>query len=220
MTAQNYSGSSKGVVALSSHWRRRAAAPLHVHLDPTSSFVSLPALPSTAKETAKPDAIPQRKMKVSASRRERCRINQARYRKRQRQHAEDLKDAIQKLNEEILDLEDQQQSILRSAPTDQSVWVVATEYFRHFHKGYMKSMAPTSQDKENNAVVPRSHAQLEFLRYVMVSDVTDGILCGPQALLENWRLMSLYYSDVNVKLKRLLQVEGNSVLLIPRSALP
>ncbi|ETM54962.1 hypothetical protein L914_01768, partial [Phytophthora nicotianae] len=78
-----------------------------------------------------------RKMKVSASRRERCRINQARYRKRQRQHAENLDESIRTLQEEIRELGTQRQNILRRAPTNESVWIIATEYFRLFRYGYI-----------------------------------------------------------------------------------
>ncbi|KAL4174167.1 hypothetical protein KRP22_006107 [Phytophthora ramorum] len=137
------------------------------------------------QEQLPPQPVLRRKMRVSASRRERCRINQARYRKRQRKHAEDLDEGIRKVQEEIENLEAQRQTILRCAPTNESVWVVATEYFRLFRYGYMTPMevlespAPSSLASGGNNAKrfqrpEQSHAQLDFLKATMASDVTDG----------------------------------------------
>lgn len=65
-------------------------------------------------------------MKVSASRRERCRVNQAKYRQRQWEHADELEASISELKEAIKDLEDQRGVILARIPTNPSLWVVAT----------------------------------------------------------------------------------------------
>ncbi|POM57941.1 BZIP transcription factor [Phytophthora palmivora] len=46
----------------------------------------------------------------------------------------------------------------------------------------------------------------------MAPDVTDGIVCGVEALLEHWKLVSQYFSDVNVELKRLEEVAPDSLL--------
>ncbi|POM63464.1 BZIP transcription factor [Phytophthora palmivora] len=160
-----------------------------------------------------------RKMKVSAARRERCRINQARYRKRQRQHEEELDNAIRKVQDQIDDLESQRQNILRCAPTNESVWVVATEYFRLFRYGYMTPMmAPepstttTTDKRERNT--KQSHVQLEYLRATMAPDVTDGNVCGVEALLENWKGFSLCHDDVHFQLKRLEQINEDCLLAV------
>ncbi|KAG2809991.1 hypothetical protein PC118_g18006 [Phytophthora cactorum] len=81
-------------------------------------------------------------MKVSASRRERCRINQEIYRKR---HADNLDEGIRTLQEEIQELETHHHNAIRRAPMNESVWIVATEYFRLFRYGYMAPIvAPQS----------------------------------------------------------------------------
>ncbi|ETK95263.1 hypothetical protein F441_01823 [Phytophthora nicotianae CJ01A1] len=46
----------------------------------------------------------------------------------------------------------------------------------------------------------------------MISDVTDGVGCGIGALLESWRLLSLYFEDVDLRLKRLVRVGKSSLL--------
>ncbi|KAE8881480.1 hypothetical protein PF005_g25177 [Phytophthora fragariae] len=150
------------------------------------------------------------------ARRERCRVNQARYRKRQRKHAEDLDSSIQQLRDEIQELETQRQVLLRCAPASESVWIVATEYFRLFRQGCMApvkapDMVSSSSANHSQAVsrLKQAHAQLDFLRATMSPDVTDGSACGPDAILKHWKLLSLYHGDVHVQLKRLRQDSGS-----------
>ncbi|GMF18049.1 unnamed protein product [Phytophthora lilii] len=150
------------------------------------------------------------KTRVSASRRERCRINQARYRTRQRQHAEGLDTSIRTLQEEIQELEAQRQCMLRRSLMNKSVWVVVTEYFRLFRNGYADPATPS--DSSTSKFMKKSHEQLDFLKRCMAADVTDSGLCGAEALLEKWKILSHYCGDVNVQLERLEQVGETSLL--------
>ncbi|KAG6617468.1 BZIP transcription factor [Phytophthora cinnamomi] len=169
----------------------------------------------------------RRKVKVSASRRERCRINQARYRLRQRQHEEDLDKSIRQVQEQIQDLETRRQDILRCSPTNESVWVMATEYFRLFRYGFMAPMmvpeSPSSKSsfslltttkKQDSLTLKQSNVQLEFLKESMAEEVTDGVVCGAEALMENWRLLSRYHGDVHYQLKRLEQLGEDSLCAV------
>ncbi|GMF18045.1 unnamed protein product [Phytophthora lilii] len=175
--------------------------------------------------TASQSKPKERVMKVPASRRERCRISQARYRKRQREHEEKLDEGIRQVQEEIEELEAKRQSIIRCAPTNESVWVVATEYFRLFRNGYLAPMVvpiqpapPSIGDDSSNTQKTRTakhtNVQLEFLQSTMSPDVTDGTACGAEALLENWRLLSLYFDDVKLQLKRLEQVGEDTLIAV------
>ncbi|KAF4317060.1 hypothetical protein G195_009539 [Phytophthora kernoviae 00238/432] len=65
-------------------------------------------------------------------RRERCRVNQARYRKKQQKHAVDLEGDIRELKCQVQKLEMQQASIPASTPTKYNVWTFTTGYFRRF----------------------------------------------------------------------------------------
>ncbi|GMF45519.1 unnamed protein product [Phytophthora fragariaefolia] len=144
-------------------------------------------------------AHPQRKLKTSPLRRERCRINQARYRLRQRQHTEYLANGIQQLKKEIDDLAIQQQKIINRSPTNNTVWGVASEYFCLFQRGYVP---PSAVPGSSSLAAPRqSSTQLEFLKSVMALDVTDGMLCGTEQLLRNWRLFSLHLNEVRVDVR-------------------
>ncbi|KAL3657766.1 hypothetical protein V7S43_017338 [Phytophthora oleae] len=184
-------------------------APFHVN---DNSHNRLPSLQSIARIATKTNKLPsktkaKRQLKVPASRRERCRINQARYRKRQREHADGLNSSLEQLQQEIEELEATRQNILLSSPTDQSVWVVVTEYFRHFRHGYVPALyEPDSPTK------PRQHVQLDFLKANLAADVTNGVLCGAEAILKQWKLFTSHHGDVKVQLKRLDQVTSDSLL--------
>ncbi|KAF1778344.1 hypothetical protein GQ600_12333 [Phytophthora cactorum] len=195
-------------------------APLHGCVNHDCSFITptrLPPVESLTDETRlNPMQTPEvcRKPKISASRRERCRINQARYRKRQRQHAEELDERIRQLEEEVEHLETQR----HNAPTDRSVWVVAAEYFRHFRRGYRTPMNAVESPLTTPAARAQQHLQLQFLKATTVPDVTDGGAVGAEALLENWRCFSLYHDDVRFELKRLELVSEDSLLATTRTS--
>ncbi|GMF29515.1 unnamed protein product [Phytophthora fragariaefolia] len=169
--------------------------------DTTIGHKRLPPLEPPANAAAVDELTKDRIMRVTASRRERCRINQARYRKRQRIYAEDLTQGIEQMKDEIQKLEMKRQTILRCTLTNDNVWIVATEYFRLFRRGYL---APKKT---------QSHAQLDFLQTTMASDVTDGPVCGPDAILKHWKLLSMYHGDLEVKLRGLHQDGASDSIL-------
>ncbi|KAF4030008.1 hypothetical protein GN244_ATG18238 [Phytophthora infestans] len=159
-----------------------------------------------------------RRTKVSASRRERCRINQARYRKRQRQHEEELDNSIRELQEKIQELQTQHQDMMRSAPQSESMWVKATEYFRLFRHGYMTPMT-TPESSPSSLPPKRAHVQLDYLQSSMTPDVTEGNLIGADAILEKWKFLSLQHDDVHLQLKRLEQIGQNSLLALTATSI-
>ncbi|KAF1778366.1 hypothetical protein GQ600_12359 [Phytophthora cactorum] len=134
-------------------------------------------------------------MKVSASRRERCRINQEIYRKR---HADNLDEGIRTLQEEIQELETHHHNAIRRAPMNESVWIVATEYFRLFRYGYM---APIVAPQSLTPPSRRSHR------------------CFQKVQLCNWKLFSLNGGDVHFQPKRLEQLAPGSLLATTRTSL-
>ncbi|RLN62347.1 hypothetical protein BBP00_00004826 [Phytophthora kernoviae] len=119
-------------------------------------------------------------------RRERCRVNQARYRKKQQKHAVDLEGDIRELKCQVQKLEMQQASIPASTPTKYNVWTFTTGYFRRFSYALLETTD-----------------HLDFLRATMAKDVRDGDVCGVEALIENWRLFSLSFANIHVELERL-----------------
>ncbi|KAG2786428.1 hypothetical protein PC129_g20612 [Phytophthora cactorum] len=134
-------------------------------------------------------AIVAEALKKKIRHRERCRINQARYRQRQMLVETEIEDAIAKLRTEIEDLQTNCKGSVRLQTTPTS-WALASEYFRQFNyylsaPGTLYKMAST------------------FLHEIMAPDVTDGSLFGVDAQLEGWRLLALYFGDVRVDLKGL-----------------
>ncbi|KAG3088449.1 hypothetical protein PI125_g18351 [Phytophthora idaei] len=159
-----------------------------------------------------------KKQKSSASWRERCRINQARYRKKQHQHEGNLVENIRQLNKQVQDqsLGLKLRLTTKCKPVYTNVWLVATEYFHLFHHGYVEPVSvPASASPGTSSTtlaVQQPRTQLEFLQATMTSDVTDSVECGPDAILESWRLLSLYCEDVSVQLKHLVRADRTSLL--------
>ncbi|KAF4147512.1 hypothetical protein GN958_ATG03282 [Phytophthora infestans] len=134
-------------------------------------------------------AIMTEALKKKIRHRERCRINQARYRQRQMQVETRIEDQINKLKAEIKDLERKSTDTVLppSTPTN---WALASEYFRLLNC-YMSS--PGTLYKMAS----------KFLNDTMAADVIDGATYGPEAQLDSWRFFAYYFDDVRVELKGL-----------------
>ncbi|KAI9982744.1 hypothetical protein PInf_008739 [Phytophthora infestans] len=134
-------------------------------------------------------AIVAEALKKKIRHRQRCRINQARYRQRQMHQENQVEGRIAKLRSEIKELESKFNNLIQPPPTPTS-WALASEYFRQLNC-YLTS--------------PRTIHKIarQFLRETMASDIMDGLLFGVSAQLENWRLLALYFTDVHVDLKGL-----------------
>ncbi|KAF4127353.1 hypothetical protein GN958_ATG19575 [Phytophthora infestans] len=74
-------------------------------------------------------AIVAEALKKKIRHRQRCRINQARYRQRQMHQENQVEGRIAKLRSEIKELESKFNNIIRPPPTPTS-WALASEYFR------------------------------------------------------------------------------------------
>ncbi|KAG3165311.1 hypothetical protein PC128_g19943 [Phytophthora cactorum] len=130
--------------------------------------------------------------------RERSRINQARYRERQKQVETKIGDAIVKLISEIEDLETKCKYYVYFSPTP-TRWALASEYFRQLNN-YLSS--PVRLIKLSS----------KFLREVLAPDVMDGSRFGVDAQLENWILFVLYFDNVCVDLKGLKRPSPDTVV--------
>ncbi|ETP30063.1 hypothetical protein F442_20872, partial [Phytophthora nicotianae P10297] len=126
-------------------------------------------------------------LKKKIRHRERCRINQARYRQRQMQLETDIEDAIAKIRSEIKELDTQCKNFSRP-PTTPTSWASASEYFRQFNY-YVSS--PGTLFKMAS----------KFLNETMAPAVMGGSFFGVDAQLENWRLFAFYFDEVRVDLK-------------------
>lgn len=120
--------------------RARPRRASYIVSEPDTNSTTRPCLsrPPSSKETADPptpaeqchsidkkqNATLKLLLKRMDRRREVCRVNQARYVERQRKIVTDLEEGIQKLQEEVKELEIQHHSACTSVPTHNTVWGV------------------------------------------------------------------------------------------------
>ncbi|TDH74277.1 uncharacterized protein CCR75_005076 [Bremia lactucae] len=121
--------------------------------------------------------------------RERCRINQARYRERQLKAQTEIEVAIVKLKFEIGQLE-VKCNMAAPLPTTRTNWAFVSEYFRHFNY-YISSP------------IIFSKTAYKFLDTIMAPDVVVGSYFGVDAHFGCWELFALYFEDLRVDLKGL-----------------
>ncbi|KAG7386674.1 hypothetical protein PHYBOEH_008613 [Phytophthora boehmeriae] len=144
--------------------------------------------------------------------RERHRIHQARYRKKMLKKSTDLEEDVQKLREHVMWLQIECQLTSARASITYTPWNMAAQYFHVFRYGLkptrpMSSMTLTQQKLDVNA-------QRDFLVRIMASDVSDanGTKCGVEALMEEWRLVSICFAGMETELKCLEEGPGDNVI--------
>jgi hypothetical protein len=129
--------------------------------------------------------------------RELRRVRQIRYRKKKDEYANDLEAETQQLRGEVDKLEQRLRSVSSATPAKESVWGVATEYFRLFRFGLPASSGT---------------AQLSFVRNTMSSELVFNAGRGPEAMTRNWRWLSLWFQDVELGLEGLDKRAAGSLI--------
>ncbi|OWZ04176.1 hypothetical protein PHMEG_00023964 [Phytophthora megakarya] len=133
--------------------------------------------------------------------RQRRRIQQRKYRKQQRDYTEKLENDVREVQDEIKRLEQKLQYASVGISGSQTLWGATTDYFRLFRHGFR---SPT--DEVHNCA-------LNVLQSSMAPNVTDGSVCGLNAILSRWKLFSLCFDDITVNLQRVEEGPvGNSVV--------
>eukprot|EP00644_Phytophthora_capsici_P012866 jgi/Phyca11/540569/estExt2_Genewise1Plus.C_PHYCAscaffold_50221 len=143
----------------------------------------------TQRSSRKPVKRKTRKHRKSTpERREQCRLNQERYRKKQAERKTCLAIHVNELRDEVplLEIQHTRMSLSRH-PT---VWAVVAEYFHLFRHGTDQS---------------QTRRQAAFLRSTMASDVIIGSNEGVDALLEQWCWYSAHFGDLQFQLKSATQ---------------
>lgn len=135
------------------------------------------------------NAIVAEALKKKIRHRERCRINQARYRERQLKIETEIEDAIVELKTEIQKLESMSKTAVH-LPTTPTNWALASEYFRQLN--YFISSPRTLTETAS-----------QFLRSIMAPDAIVESKNGADALLERWTRFALLFNAVRVDLKGL-----------------
>ncbi|ETN10053.1 hypothetical protein PPTG_10799 [Phytophthora nicotianae INRA-310] len=151
-------------------------------------------------------------MDKRAVRREQCRVNQARYRKRQRIWRRNLQQEKQRVEEEIQGLELKRQSIRFERKTNQSPWTIIGEVFHLLEDGFRSPWRLASMGEMMKH--PETRQSLKFMQRSLVHDVAMGELRGINALMDQWRRYSLYFGEPHVELKRVEAVTPGVVFAV------
>ncbi|KAK1948580.1 bZIP transcription factor 1 [Phytophthora citrophthora] len=145
-------------------------------------------------------------------RRERNRIHQARHKMKQLKRVNGLEVAIKHLRAEIQELTLQRRLIDHGVPTSTSLWGTAAEFFRLFQNSVR---LPSATDCSRT----QYDIQQNFLRATMAPDVTDGIVCGVDALLRTWTLLSQCYDKIDLHPVRLENGPDNALVATTKGTL-
>ncbi|KAG2508594.1 hypothetical protein JM16_008806 [Phytophthora kernoviae] len=135
-----------------------------------------------------------------AIRREQCRANQARYRNKQLKIKRQLRQELQRLEEEIHGLRLKKRSIRFERKTNQSPWTIVSEALRLIEDGFRSPWRLANLDEMMKHSDTRQ--TLEFLQKSFVHDVRFGDLRGINALMDQWRRYSLYFEDPHLELQQ------------------
>ncbi|GMF65203.1 unnamed protein product [Phytophthora lilii] len=180
---------------------------------PTQPLRRLPSrtVPSVKTIVGSGEAKPKRKRirLKTPRRREQCRNNQARYRKKQAEYAKGLELTVEQLKQEISVLEMQHSRLVSSAKT--SAWYVVVEYFHIFYNG-ARSTRQISSGPEAWLQKSEAQQQLAFLQSSMSDDVVVGDQRGVNALLEQWKRYTSYFDDLQFQLDRMTRISEDSIV--------
>ncbi|GMF40787.1 unnamed protein product [Phytophthora lilii] len=146
-------------------------------------------------------------------RRERNKLHQARYQEKQNQRVRNVQDDVHQLQEEIQELKIQQQILSLVTPTNMTMWNVAVEYFRLFRFGVRPPAASEQVSSPERMLCPtQPKVQRAFLHATMASEVTDGAVCGVEAIMNSWARMSLCYPGIVIDLKSIESSSPESII--------
>lgn len=145
-------------------------------------------------------------------RRERNRMHQARYKMKQLNRVNGLNETIKQLRAEIQELTLQRRLIDYGLPTSTSPWGTAAEFFRLFRSSVR---LPSATDCAGT----QYDVQQDFLRATMAPDVTDGTVCGVDALLRTWAMQSQCYDKIDLQPVRLENGPDNALVATTKGTL-
>ncbi|OWZ24736.1 hypothetical protein PHMEG_000174 [Phytophthora megakarya] len=145
--------------------------------------------------------------------RKRRQVIQQKYRKKIRDGEVALQDSVIQQRHQIRQLEVKRQFLLHPhgviSPTPSSIIV---RYFQHFRNGFRPTISVSKLCSTSAMVVPtKAHMQAKFVQAVMTPDVMFNGGCGIEALLEDWRLISLHHEKLDLQLLRVDQGEKGFV---------
>uniref|UniRef100_K3X529 BZIP domain-containing protein n=1 Tax=Globisporangium ultimum (strain ATCC 200006 / CBS 805.95 / DAOM BR144) TaxID=431595 RepID=K3X529_GLOUD len=182
---------------------------------PASTSASIPPFSAVGPATAA--ALPsivsvnvkkkKKRIRIKTDRRrEQCRTNQERYRKKQRSEGVELEEHVTNLREQVRVLEQQRVGLQQGFDSSAIPYDVVLDFFRQFRHG----LYGQEQVSQTLSAISRKH-QLEFLHSVFRSNLEFGDFRGIDALVEQWRRYSTFHQDLTLELTNTVSFESVSL---------
>ncbi|KAG1695793.1 hypothetical protein DVH05_019132 [Phytophthora capsici] len=171
---------------------------------------AVPSVPTIRNAAPGKIKIKRKRIRLKTPRRrEQCRTNQARYRKKQVENAKTLEIAVGQLRQEVPMLELQHSRLVSTSKS--SAWFVVAEYFHLFRNGVRR---PDQISSGPEAWLQQSEAEQQraFLRSSMAEDIVLGEKKGVNALLEGWERHTSYFDDLQFQLINMTKVSEDFVI--------
>ncbi|EGZ24849.1 hypothetical protein PHYSODRAFT_256931 [Phytophthora sojae] len=137
-------------------------------------------------------------------RRQQCRVNQARYRNRQRQAQVELEQNVEQLRQEVGNLKRRYQDLSSRERSSQSPWSIVAEVFHLLESSYRSPWRMTSTKEMMSH--PQTRLTLAVLERAFAHDAAMGERRGADVLMEQLRLYSQCFGDPRLQLKRIESV--------------
>eukprot|EP00644_Phytophthora_capsici_P015717 jgi/Phyca11/121630/e_gw1.44.84.1 len=171
---------------------------------------AVPSVPTIRNAAPGKIKIKRKRIRLKTPRRrEQCRTNQARYRKKQVENAKTLEIAVEQLRQEVPKLELQHSRLVSTSKS--SAWFVVAEYFHLFRNGVRR---PDQISSGPEAWLQQSEAEQQraFLRSSMAEDIVLGEKKGVNALVEEWERHTSYFDDLQFQLVNMTKVSEDLVI--------
>ncbi|OWZ14996.1 hypothetical protein PHMEG_00011436 [Phytophthora megakarya] len=138
--------------------------------------------------------------------RERRRVNQARYRKKQNDTIERLEKEIEAARQHSSVLMEHKRSLSSPLQSNANFWSVVVKYFQFMGNGGL-CIAQSSMATSDRATV-----QEKFVKETVKPDAIFNSEQGLEAILNNWRCLSYWFKDLKMELQD-LQKDAHGAIL-------
>ncbi|KAJ8571874.1 hypothetical protein ON010_g4956 [Phytophthora cinnamomi] len=124
-----------------------------------------------------------------------------------------LEEDVARLRQEIQQLERKQCDITNGVVMKTTPWKIVAEYYRIFRNGYKPPTANTNAASGTAPMVlDKDNVYRRFLQTGIARDVIFNGGSGVEAVLENWRLVSLHHDEMDIELVRMEGGPGGSIV--------
>ncbi|GMF29235.1 unnamed protein product [Phytophthora fragariaefolia] len=132
-------------------------------------------------------------------RREQCRVNQTRYRNKQRNTLVQLENDVVRLRQEVKSLKSRYQDLLSQERSSHSPWSIVAEVFHLLESSFRSPWSITST--EDMMIHPQTRFTIAVLERAFALDAAMGDLRGVKALVEQLRIYSQCFGGSELRLK-------------------